>query len=138
MFPADDPYIWVRTKSVLGLFLAISSAHVVLLGGPAYALLRWCRAVRWWSILASGFVLGAAPFAIWSWPLQYSSLRSSATFNGVQTMIDGAPTAAGWWQYTQGVLVFGAWGLVSSLAFWLTVHALSHNRSLQRTPYGAR
>ena len=138
MFPSDDPYIWVRTNGALGLFAAISSAHVVLLGVPAYALLRWRNAVRWWSILASGFVLGAAPMAIWSWPLQYADLKTSATFDGVQTMLDGAPTTAGWVQYLQGVLFFGAWGLVSGLAFWLTLRAMSHNRSLHRAAIGVR
>ncbi|MGM9481410.1 hypothetical protein ACS5PN_09490 [Roseateles sp. NT4] len=138
MFPSDDPYIWVRTKGVLGLFAMISSAHVVLLGLPAYALLRWRNAVRWWSILASSFLLGAAPTAIWSWPLRYADLKTSATFDGVQTMIDGNPTTAGWLQYGQGVLFFGAWGLISGLAFWLALRATSHNRSLHRTAFGVR
>ena len=138
MFPSDDPYIWVRTKNVLGLFVMISLAHVVLLGVPAYAVLRWRKAVRWWSVLASSFVLGAAPMAIWSWPLRYADLKSSVTFNGVQTMIDGTTTAAGWVQYRQGVLFFGAWGLVSGLAFWFTLHVIRHNRSLHRTALGVR
>jgi hypothetical protein len=66
-FPQDDPYIWVRTRNFWILCIAISSAHVLLLGVPAYALLRWRNAVRWWSAIAAGFVLATGSFAVWSW-----------------------------------------------------------------------
>jgi len=137
-FPSEDPHIWGRTRNFMILCVVISLAHVLLLGVPAYAFLRWCKAVRWWSTIASGFVVAMAPIAVWSWPLQYADSRTSASFDGVQTMIDGAPTAAGWSQYAQGVLFFGACGACSGLAFWLTAWATGHNWSSHRTDLGGR
>ena len=130
-FPSDDPNIWVRTKGFVIICVAISALHVVLLGAPAFALLRWRNAVRWWSIIACGFILAATPIALWSWPLRYPELKTSASFNGVQTMIDGVPTAAGWLQYAQGVVFFAACGALSGLAFWLVLRGMSPSNSFK-------
>jgi len=118
-FEADDPYIWVRTRGFLGLTFFISSGYVLILGLPTYFLLRYFKIVRWWSTLVAGFILGAVPMAIFTWPLKYPGLKTSSSVNGVQTMIDGVPTMAGWIQFIEGVSFFGACGLVAALAFWL-------------------
>jgi len=117
-FEANDPYIWVRTRGFLFMCLWVATAFVVVLGVPAYFLLRKLNAVRWWSTVATGFILGAVPYTIFAWPLQYAELHSSSTVDGVQTMIDGIPTAAGWIQFTSAALFFGACGAVGALAFW--------------------
>jgi len=57
----DDPYIWVRTGHFMVFCTLIAAAHVIVLGIPAYAVLRWRNAVRWWSAVAIGAFLGAAP-----------------------------------------------------------------------------
>lgn len=98
--------------------LTVSGAYVVALGIPTYLLLRKLNAIRWWSTIGAGFVLGAVPVAILTWPLRYAELRTSATINGVQTMIDGTPTMAGWIQYISGALFVGACGAVGAFAFW--------------------
>ena len=118
-FEADDPYIWVRTKNFAMLCFFVSAAFVALLGLPAYFIFRWFNLVRWWSTLGAGFLLAAVPMAVFTWPLKYPELKSSASVNGVETMIDGVPTMAGWLQFIQGVLFLGACGLVGALAFWL-------------------
>ncbi len=123
VFEADDPYIWVRTRGFLGLTAVIVSGFVLVLGLPAYLLLRYLKLVRWWSTLSAGFILGALPMAIFTWPLKYSDMKSSSSVNGVQTMIDGVPTTAGWLQYVEGVLFFGAFGLVAAFVFWLVAPA---------------
>ncbi|WP_444917886.1 hypothetical protein [Microbulbifer sp. JMSA003] len=120
IFEADDPYIWVRTGNFAVICFFVSGAFVLLLGLPAYFLLRKFRLVRWWSTLVVGFSLAAIPMAIFTWPLKYPELKTSASVNGVQTMVDGVPTIAGWLQFTQGVLFLGVCGLVGALAFWLT------------------
>ena len=122
-FEADDPYIWVRTWSFLGLTATISACFVLLLGLPAYLLLRYFKKVRWWSTLLSGFFLGAIPVGIFTWPLRYASPGSYSSANGVETMVDGAPTIAGWFQFIEGVLFFGGFGFVAALAFWLLAPA---------------
>lgn len=56
--------------------------------------------------------------AIFTWPLQHEALRTSITINGVQTMANGTPTAAGWMQYGGVVGLFGLCGALGGLNFW--------------------
>lgn len=118
-FEADDPYIWVRTRGFMFMCLLVATAYVLLLGAPTFLLLRKLNAVRSWSTVGAGFILGAIPVAIWAWPLRYSSARISSSSNGISTLIDGVPTMEGWLQYLYGVSFFGACGAVGALAFWL-------------------
>lgn len=94
-----------------------------MLGLPAYLLLRYLKLIRWWSTLSAGFILGAVPMAIFTWPLRYSDMKTSSSVNGVQTMVDGVPTTAGWLQFIEGVLFFRAFGFVAALVFWFIVPA---------------
>jgi hypothetical protein len=118
-FESDDPYIWVRTRGFLLYCLSVATAYVVILGIPTYLLLRRFNAIRWWSTIGAGFVLGSISVAILTWPLRYPELRTSASVDGVQTMIDGTPTVAGWLQYGSTVAFFGACGTIAALAFWV-------------------
>lgn len=133
MFDLSDPYIWVRTRGVFFICLAISAAHVMALGIPAYLLLRWRGLFRWWSALLAGFALGSIPVGVFSWPLHYAGSRSSASVNGVETMIDGVPTMAGWLQYVEGVSFFGACGLGAAAVF-CAVHSMSLGNPPRQTP----
>lgn len=130
MFESTDPFIWVRTRGFFLITFFISSCYVVLLGAPAYLVLRHFNLIRWWSALLAGFILGAVPVAVFTWPLNYSGLKTSATIDGVETIINGVPTMAGWIQYIQGVSFFGVCGVVAALAFWL----VAPNKSLKRVP----
>jgi hypothetical protein len=127
-FKPDDPYIWVRTGHFLILCALISAAYVIVLGVPTYVVLRSCNAIRWWSTLASGFVLGAAPVAVLSWPLS-GSPGASASIDGVRTLVNGIPTFAGWLQYLESAAFFGACGAAAATAFWLV--ARRPNRSFE-------
>ena len=127
IFDASDPYIWVRTRGFLVLCLVISAAHVTALGVPAFFIRRWRRALRWWTTLLAGFILGTLPAAVFSWPLRYASPGSSASVNGVDTMIDGVPTTAGWLQYLYGVAFFGIFGILAAAAFWLVLRGGPNN-----------
>jgi hypothetical protein len=119
MFEPDDPYIWVRTGRMLEICLSTATAYVVILGVPAFLLLRKLRGIRWWSTIGTGFILGSLPVAILTWPLRYPELRTSASVDGVQTMVDGTPTVAGWVQYASGFSTVGFLGAVGALAFWV-------------------
>jgi len=130
-FEPGDPYIWVRTGHFLSLCALISVAYVTILGMPAYVVLRWRNAVRWWSTIASGFVLGAAPVAVLLWPLR-NSYGTSATIDGISTIVNGVPTFAGWVQYLESVVFMGVCGAAAATAFWLI--ARSPNNSSKRTP----
>lgn len=119
-FESSDPYIFIRTRTFSLFCIALAALHVGVLGIPAYLILRWRRALRWWSLLSSGFILASIPIAIVSWPLRYGEQSSSV--NGVQTMIEGVPTVAGWLQYLGAVSFFGACGFLGAAAFWLVGH----------------
>jgi hypothetical protein len=67
----------------------------------------------------SGFIMGAIPEGILTWPLRFTELQSSAVANGVQTMINGVPTMAGWLQFFAGAAFFGACGVAGAAGFWL-------------------
>lgn len=127
---ANDGHLWVRVKNFSLMTLMVSSGFVILLGVPAFLLLRWKRLIRWWSTIGSGLLLAAVPMAILTWPLRYSHLKGSSIINGVQTMIDGVPTTAGWLQYAGGVGMLGGLGAVGGLCFWL----VWRNEPQQGTP----
>jgi hypothetical protein len=118
-FEPGDPYIWVRTGNFLWLCILISTIHVITFGIPTYYFLLKLKVIRFWSVIGAGFILGAAPTAIATWPLQYSGQRASASANGIQTMIDGIPTMEGWLAYMHGISFFGICGMASALVFWL-------------------
>lgn len=121
IFEANDPFIWVRTSKWFVMSFIVSGAYVVILGLPTYFVMRRLNAIRWWSTIIAGSVLGAVPMAILSWPLQYSGTGASAIIDGVETLVNGVPTTAGWLQYLLSLAYFGGFGAVSALAFWLVV-----------------
>ena len=82
MFAPDDPYILVRTRTVMFACLAVSMLHVAVLGIPGFLVLRWRGALSWPSILLSGFVLGALPGAILSWPCSTRICRHPPSTTG--------------------------------------------------------
>jgi hypothetical protein len=135
MFERDDPYIWVRTGHFLVFCALIAAGHVVCLGIPAYAVLRWRNAVRWWSAVATGAVLGAAPLAVLSWPSHNSPV--SASVDGVRTIVNGTPTLAGWLQYLESVLFFGACGAAAATTFWLIARCPNNSSKRTRVPRAA-
>ena len=129
---ADDGYLWVRVKNFSLMTLMASAAFVVFLGLPAFLLLRRKQLIRWWSAIGSGFALAALPMAVFTWPLRHSHLKGSSIINGVQTMVDGVPTSAGWLQYAGGVGMIGGLGAIGGLCFWL----VWRHEPRQRVPGG--
>ena len=119
-FDSSDPYIWVRTKNFAIICLAISTTFVLILGVPAYFILKKLNKVSLSRTLGLGFCLAAIPAGIYTWPLDFSG-GSSSSSNGVDMIIDGIPTMAGWLQYFQGVVFFGIFGVIAAGAFWIAV-----------------
>ena len=117
-FEADSPYIWIRTQTFSLYCLALTSLHVVVLGIPGYFVLRWRDALHWRSILVCGFVLGAVPGAVMTWPLQYAGTQSYSVVNGVILIADGLPTFAGWMHFLSGIVFLGLCGLSGATMFW--------------------
>jgi hypothetical protein len=108
---------------ILPLAFAVTLGHAVFLGLLVALILRAKRKMQFIPILAGGFLVGGLPGGLFTWPL--SPLRhTSASSDGVQTVINGIPTLAGWAQY--GVILggLGCLGAVGALIFWLTLRSV--------------
>lgn len=116
---ANDGYVWIRIRGFAVISTVVSTGYVAFLGVPAFLLLKWKSAIRWWSSVVVGFLLGGIPVAVLAWPLRYSGLKTSASVDGVQTMIAGVPTGAGWLQYAGAVGFVGLCGAIGGLSFWV-------------------
>jgi hypothetical protein len=137
----QGPHAWSQFAQVLSLTLGTSFLYVLVLGVPAFLLLRWRNAIRWWTAVIMGFVLGCLPLAIDLWPYELGVRSTTSHWDGekmVATMIDGVPTFAGWLSYVKTVSIFGVFGAVSGLAFWLVWRNTRSNKPLQATREDAR
>jgi hypothetical protein len=103
----------------------VALEHAVVLGVPLVALLWWKRWVNAWTAVLGGCVVGALGIGVVLWPLRFAELRTNSWIGRgserVQTMIDGAPTLAGWLQYATVVAEFAMLGALGGLAFWATL-----------------
>jgi hypothetical protein len=66
----EDGFGWIRGFAIL--VLLISGGHVFALGLPAFLLLKSYNAIRWWSVILAGFILGCVPVDVLTWPLSSS------------------------------------------------------------------
>jgi hypothetical protein len=133
---ANEPAAWERFRSWLFLIMT-SSFYVIVLGVPVYLLLRWRKALRWWSAVCAGFVLGGVPSAVSLWPggnAGPGNMNShSEAGKVVYTMVDGVTTREGWQQYAEVVGTMGLLGAVSGLAFWLVWRSMRSNKTMEPT-----
>jgi hypothetical protein len=109
--------------------IVVSAAFVLVLGIPAFLLLRRKRRDGWLSLSLTGFLVGALPFALLSWPKEMPGYTSGGNWHGryVEFYHLGAPTEYGWHSYVESVAVFGIHGLIGALTFfavWRRLHAL--------------
>jgi hypothetical protein len=105
------------TVLIFGAFF-VALGHAVVLGLPAFVLLRWAGWTRWWVCLPAGFAIGALPFAV-----MFSPFTEAAGFSQVGDKIlvqGGVTTLAGWIAYLTGVAGLGILGMAGALAAWLT------------------
>jgi hypothetical protein len=72
-----------------------------------------------------------------TWPLAYWGAGGHASINGVPTVVDGMPTAAGWFYYIQSLGFLGSFGALAGLAFWavlkLTGELSARSRAVSQT-----
>ena len=97
---------------------AIALGHAVLLGLPIFLIFQ---SRGWGSLAASvvlGFVIGAVPAAILSFPASDFSLFASAWAGGRPTQSVGLNTAALWADYVLPLIYFGLLGALGGIAFW--------------------
>ena len=110
----------------------VSAGHVLFLGLPAVFTLHKLGRLRLRATLLVGLVAGCVPMAITTWPV--TDTNSGYTSNGVELLVNGIPTAAGWARYCYGVLSAGLLGAIGGLAFYLTLRGFSPNNSFKPKP----
>lgn len=96
--------------------VAVALAHAVVLGLPAYLVLRWFGWTRWWVSPICGFAIGALPFAIY-----FSPFDNAASFSQVDDRVlvqNGVTTLAGWIDYGRTAAGLGLLGMAGALAAW--------------------
>jgi hypothetical protein len=108
------------------IIFVVAVFHAAL-AWPIFYLLNQFKRVNIWTSLLLGFSVGALPLGIVLFPHNQGPGNFS-WMNGVDTMIDGAATLAGWIYYSQLVMLFGGFGCLSALAFWFCLSALSRNK----------
>ena len=77
------------------LAYGIGSAHVLVLGVPAFLLGKKFHAIRWWTCIIVAFLIGGLPITLWTWQ---------------------ASPPMGWQAMFLG---WGLFGVSGGLVFWL-------------------
>ena len=104
---------------ILPLAFGIALGHAIVPGVPVAL---WFRARQWKrlsAVLLGAALIGAIPVGLFAWPINPAT--KSASVGGVTTIIDGVPTLAGWLNYLKLMGIFGGFGVVGGLVFWLTL-----------------
>jgi hypothetical protein len=105
---------------ILPLAFAVTLGHSVVLGLPAALLYRAKRWTRLSATIPGAFLIGAIPAGLITWPMN-PLMRTTASVDGVATIIDGIPTLAGWLGYLKLLAMLGMLGTAGGLVFWLTL-----------------
>lgn len=109
-----------QSVQIIPLAFFIALAHAVILGAPIWYMLQRLKSVHLLSVILVGFIIGGCVVGFLTWPYSPGS-RTSGTYNGIQTIVDGIPTIAGWIYYIKSVSVFGAFGVVGAITFWICI-----------------
>jgi hypothetical protein len=100
---------------------AIALSHAIVLGLPLFLVFRSMGWVNVMSCVVFGFVVGAVPAGVLTWPMQHPELHMSASVDSVPTIINGVITATGWVSYVKPLIYFGLFGALGGFTFWITL-----------------
>ena len=122
LVPAIGLGVSDHSMALVVLTLVVATLWIVVLGLPTFFILKRRGWVRWWSAGISGFILGAVPSAVVSWPYDPGVDSSFSAWDGhkmVEYVVHGIPTHAGWVQYFQSSWGVGLLGAACAIVFWL-------------------
>lgn len=99
----------------------VAALAVVVLGIPTFFLFRHFGIANSRALGAAGFLFGALPIAVLSWPSSHAGYSSSGNWHGmyVASYVDGTPTFYAWLIQAENVLFYGLHGLSAALVFSL-------------------
>ena len=117
--PAGAEAILDHTIRLMPIAFFVGLGHVLLLGMPLYLILRLRNRANAITAAAGGFVVAAIPSLLMS--LAGLGGNLSAKTNGVQTVVNGVPTLAGWIEIGETVLMIGIFGALAGETFWIVL-----------------
>src|SRR5439155_5367100 len=120
LVPASLAAALAHTVTVLPVAFVITLGHATILGLPALLIYRAARWTRLSAAIAGGLIIGMIPGGLLFWPVRLS-LRSTASVDSIPTLINGTPTAAGWFQYVELLGTLGGYGALGAFVFWLAL-----------------
>lgn len=100
------------------VFFLFGFVHGVVLGLPAYLILRWRAIDTAISCSLAGMLVGALPVGALLYPRDRPQRGSGSSVNGIPMTIDGITTPEAWASYWQGIAFFAVLGGVAGLVFW--------------------
>ncbi len=104
------------------------------IGLPTYLVIRQSRRINWLTVSAGGFVTGGLGPALL---FLRAPLLPIVSTNGIETVSDGAYTAAGWIQYLQTVTGFGIVGVIGAMIAWYLIALQSRSAAARRYQWPA-
>jgi hypothetical protein len=113
---------FAQSLAILPLAFEVTLGHAIIIGLPVALFYRAKRWTRLTATMAGAFVIGAVPGGVLTWPVS-PSFRTTASVDGVATIINGVPTLAGWLNYLEGLAALGGLGALGGLVFWLTLRS---------------
>ena len=113
---------------ILVSVIVVAAAVVLILGIPTFLALRKFQRDGWVSLAFTGFVLGALPVIVFSWPRYLEGYSAGQNWHGrhVDTYINGVPTTYSWLIYGENAAYFGVHGLVGALVFYAVWRKIGH------------
>lgn len=113
--------VWGGQWILLTYSFAVALAHAVLLGLPLFLFLNWMGWANALSAILAGFAIGSIPIGVFFWLLRNTDSGSSSWSGETPTMVEGVLTLAGWIEYAETLALFGGFGAIGGLAFWLVL-----------------
>ena len=129
MNDGDLPMLFLQLGPLSIYVVVVGAAFVVVVGIPLFLVLKRMGKLGWRSILSTGFLAAAIPFAVIALPMlrDSSGFSYGANWHGtyVQFVQNGVYTMYGWLNYLEEIVRFGIHGLAGAAAFylvWLRLH----------------
>ena len=93
-------------------------------GLPMFIIAQFWLKTSVFSTAIIGFITGALPVAIITWPPRFSVLQPNQNVDGIITTINGVPTFMGWLHFAKGILPLGVLGALSGIVFFCMLKGL--------------
>ena len=95
-----------------------------LVGFPLFIVAQRTIPIGLISTSVIGFVTGAVPVAIFTWPPNRYAFESFKAMDGTMYSIDGVTTFAGWLHFAQDLLPLGLLGAIAGAVFFFILKVL--------------